>query len=322
MPVYNSEIYLREAMDSILNQTYPDFEFIIIDDGSTDCSPDIVRSYQDSRIRFYQNEQNMGVAATLNRGLELATGEYIARMDSDDISLQERFREQIEYLDAHPEIAVLATDVQTFGAKNFYSPTSKKNEQLRVDMLFNCCLCHPAVMMRGSIIREEHLLYDTAYNKMEDYELWFRISERHNLGCLDKILFKYRIHSQQVTQNSSTDIWGKYRALKLRILAPLGIQATDRGFETFCRYCFGIRPCTNSGRSELVDFLLMISHANEKFHVYDANILNCSIRNVIYANLETSEKKREFLWKYRNLFSDGISGRIAQAKFWIRSFGR
>lgn len=320
MPVYNAEKYLREAMDSILNQTYTDFEFIILDDGSKDTSPDIVRSYSDPRIRFYQNEHNMGVAATLNRGLDLATGEYIARMDSDDISLPERFEKQVTYLDAHPEIAVLATDVQTFGAKNFYSPTSKKNEELRVDLIFNCCLCHPTVMMRGSLVQQEQFFYDPAFNKMEDYELWVRISEQHQLACLDQILFKYRVHPQQVTQNSSTEISEQYRSLKLRILAPLGITDANNGFEAFNRYCFGNRALTALEKDQLADFLLEVLQANQKLHVYDENLLKQSIRNIIYANLNTSKDRRKFLRQYSNLFEDGISGRVLQMKFWLRSF--
>lgn len=106
MPAYNAEQYISEAIESILNQTYSNFEFIIIDDGSTDRTVEMVQSYSDPRIRFVQNEHNLGVAATLNRGLKLATGEYIARMDADDIALRERFGKQVSFLDMHPEIAV------------------------------------------------------------------------------------------------------------------------------------------------------------------------------------------------------------------------
>ena len=114
MPAYNAENYIREAIDSILAQTFRDFEFLIIDDGSTDHTVEIIRSYSDSRIRLYQNERNMGVAATLNRGLDLARGEYIARMDADDISLPERFAKQAAYMDAHPDVAVCGSNIILF----------------------------------------------------------------------------------------------------------------------------------------------------------------------------------------------------------------
>ena len=110
MPAYNAERYIREAIDSILRQTWSDFELIIIDDGSTDSTAAIIAGYTDNRIRFCPNAQNMGVAATLNRGLELACGAYVARMDADDISLPERFAKQAAYLDAHPNVTVWNSD--------------------------------------------------------------------------------------------------------------------------------------------------------------------------------------------------------------------
>ena len=118
MPAYNAEKYINEAIDSILAQTFTDFEFIIIDDGSTDSTCAIVESYSDSRIRFFKNEHNLGVAATLNRGLDLARGEYIARMDADDISLPTRFEKQAAYMDSHPDVVVCGTGVECFGARH------------------------------------------------------------------------------------------------------------------------------------------------------------------------------------------------------------
>jgi glycosyltransferase involved in cell wall biosynthesis len=109
MSVYNGEKYLRQAIESILQQTYTDFEFIIIDDGSTDSSREIIQSYDDKRIRLVINEQNIGLTKSLNKGIRLAKGEFIARMDADDISLPQRFEKQVAYLDSHPEVGVLGT---------------------------------------------------------------------------------------------------------------------------------------------------------------------------------------------------------------------
>src|SRR5437868_2907435 len=109
MTVYNSEEYLREAIESILGQTFTDFEFIIIDDGSTDRSADIVNSYSDTRIRFLSNSSNLGLVASLNEGIERARGEYIARMDCDDVSLPERLAKQVTFMDSRPELAASGT---------------------------------------------------------------------------------------------------------------------------------------------------------------------------------------------------------------------
>ena len=112
MPVYNAEKYLKPALESILNQTYKDFEFLIIDDGSTDKSLEIIKSYNDSRIRLIGHEQNQKLIATLNEGIKLAQGEYIARMDADDISAPERLQKQMEFLEKHPATVVLGCDFQ------------------------------------------------------------------------------------------------------------------------------------------------------------------------------------------------------------------
>ena len=114
LPAYNAEAYLKEAIDSILNQTFPDFQLIVINDCSTDGTEEIIRQYADPRLVPVKNEKNLGIAATLNRGLSLAQGDYIARMDADDISLPHRLERQVAYLDAHPDIAVLGTNVETF----------------------------------------------------------------------------------------------------------------------------------------------------------------------------------------------------------------
>jgi len=137
MPVYNGEVYLREAIDSILDQTLTDFEFLILNDGSSDHSVDIVRSYDDPRIRLVENEANLGVVQTLNRGLDLANGTFIARMDCDDRSLRDRLARQVAFLDDHPEVGICGTWMEAIGARAGYIwryPTDP--ERIRCSLLF------------------------------------------------------------------------------------------------------------------------------------------------------------------------------------------
>lgn len=235
MPAYNAEKYIKEAIDSILAQTFSDFELIIIDDGSTDRTAEIVNDYSDSRIRFCPNEKNMGVAATLNRGLALASGEYIARMDADDISKEERFSKQVGYLDAHADIAVCGTSIELFcdGTVIGTRFPSTELEKLKEDLFFSCGIAHPSVMMRKAAILELGG-YDPAFNGMEDYELWCRVAEKNKIAVLPEILFRYRIHRGQVTQNPSpkykeqmrelkklTDRTARYRLLHLKSSVPM-----------------------------------------------------------------------------------------------------
>ena len=139
MPAYNAEKYIKEAIDSILSQTFQDFELIVLNDCSKDSTEQIILSYTDDRVVYLKNEVNMGVAATLNRGLAVAGGEYIARMDADDISHPERFRKQARYLDAHPEVAVLGSNLECFNDDGVICTGWSVSEprQMKVDMFFN-----------------------------------------------------------------------------------------------------------------------------------------------------------------------------------------
>ncbi len=205
MPAYNAEKYLREAIDSILAQTYEDFEFIIINDGSTDRTKEIIQSYTDTRIVYLENERNSGICVTLNKGLDAARGRYIARMDSDDISLPERFAVQVDYMDKHPEIGVCGTDVEVFGdgIDSHIFTQLHTPEECAAGLLFNPCFAHPSVVIRKAIIDKHHLRYKDEYRGLEDFELWWQISKYSQLDNIALPLLKYRHHKGQETQNVS-----------------------------------------------------------------------------------------------------------------------
>ncbi len=203
MPAYNAEKYIGEAIDSILKQTFTDFEFIIIDDCSTDSTAEIIKSYTDERIKYYKNERNLGIANTLNRGLDLATGEYIVRMDSDDISLPKRFEKQIKFMNKHKDVVVLGTGIEFFGGLNGTRHFSKTHERLRVDLLFGCCLAHPTTMLRAKRFGKNGLHYNPFFSKMEDFDLWERVSKDYKMATVPEVLVKYRAHPDQVSKKIS-----------------------------------------------------------------------------------------------------------------------
>lgn len=222
MSVYNGQPYLAQAIESMLKQTFRDFEFIIIDDNSTDGSQDVIRSFKDPRIRFIQNEKNLGLAQSLNRGLDEARGNYIARMDADDISKPNRLALQFEYLESHPGVGILGTLTNYIHGGwmvKDYRPTT--TGAIRAYMLFANPMVHPAVCMRKSLIEAHGLRYDTTYSRSEDYDLWSRALEHTEAANLEQALFKCRIHKQSVTKcypddvrNQTRDIiereWAKY----------------------------------------------------------------------------------------------------------------
>jgi glycosyltransferase involved in cell wall biosynthesis len=209
MPVFNGEKYLAEAIWSILNQSFRDFEFIIIDDGSTDATWAILNSYTDQRLRLVQNVENLGHTKALNKGLVLAQGEYIARMDADDISRPERLARQLDFLETHPEIGVLGTWVQIMGR---YGDTSHTIQFPTEHGVLRWCLCfydpivHPSVMMRREIV-ERVGGYNSDMRHAEDYDLWRRLSHMNRLSNLPEVLLYLRKHDANVSILHTAEDW-------------------------------------------------------------------------------------------------------------------
>lgn len=199
MPAYNSEKYIAEAIESILNQTFTDFEFIIISDGSTDNTAKIVKDYakRDKRIRFVNNSKNKGIVGVLNEGLDLCVGEYVARMDSDDISLPERLEIQVKYLDENPECGLVSGWYQKFGDSDRICHLPK--DVKIYDLIESCCVCHPLVMLRKSVIDKYNFRYNNDYKCAEDYELWSRMINVTRICNVQKILLKYRWHDGNIS---------------------------------------------------------------------------------------------------------------------------
>lgn len=209
MPVYNGEKYLAEAIESILNQTFDGFEFLIINDGSTDRSVEIIEAYDDRRIRLVQNKSNLKLIATLNKGLELAGGEYIARMDCDDVSMPGRLEKQVEFMDRNPHVGILGSGFQLINGSSEKSskPILFPSEHafIRWSLFFYCPIAHPTVMMRKKVILgvggyTSELIHGREKYSGEDYDLWRRASKVTEISNLQEELLLLRKHETNVTK--------------------------------------------------------------------------------------------------------------------------
>lgn len=200
MPVYNTqEDYLREAISSILNQTYSDFEFIIINDGSTNNAKEVILSYQDERIKYYENSKNLGVIKTLNKGLVLADGEYIARMDSDDISNPKRLEISLNFMEENPDVGAAGCHAVATPLKYKYA-TPCQNETITPFLRYIAnCMMHPTMIIRKSILEEHNLRYDANYIHCEDYKLWIEMDKHSRLANIPKVLLTHRIYDNAVS---------------------------------------------------------------------------------------------------------------------------
>ncbi len=198
LPVYNSELYIKEAIDSILNQTFSDFEFIIIDDASTDKSVEIIQSYSDSRIQLIVKPQNLGYTNSLNYGLTIAKGDYIARMDSDDISLPFRFEKQVAFLEANLDVVACGTNYQILGT-DYVVTKPELHEDIKIELLTESCIGHPTVMLRNETLQKNQISYQIKFEPAEDYALWVHMLNYGKLHNLQEVLFLYRNHEGQVS---------------------------------------------------------------------------------------------------------------------------
>lgn len=216
MSVYNGEKYLQDAIDSILTQTYTNFEFIIIDDASTDSTPNILKAQTDSRIRLIINEQNIGFTKCLNKGLSIATGEYIARMDADDISLSNRFATQLQFFYNHPEFALIGSSAHLIDEKSKIIGRERKKE----NFTFKDLLAHNQIIHGSTIIKKQFFDKVGGYNEnifyTEDLDLWLRLSKNYKVGNVPEILYQLRLHKDSITKQKSEEL-ALYRIVTVRI---------------------------------------------------------------------------------------------------------
>ena len=200
MSVYNSSLYLKQAIDSILNQTYSNFEFIIINDGSTDDSLSIIKTYSDKRIKLLENDGNKGLIYSLNKGIAEASGEFIARMDADDVCVSTRFEKQVHYMNAHVDIGVLSSDYYSFNeTSKRYMRSIDGDSRIRTFLLFTATVCHPALMIRKSVLEINGLNYSVSAKHVEDFDLWTRLALCTKFATIKEALLNYRDHASQVS---------------------------------------------------------------------------------------------------------------------------
>ena len=200
MPVYKTAPYLREAMDSILSQSFTDFELIVLNDCSPDEADDILDTYTDSRIVRYKGEKNVGLSNILNVGIGMARGKYIARMDSDDLSLPDRLRIQVDYLEAHPEVDLVSVGMQLFGEKDEIWVREPNPEKVKIIALFHSPILHASSVWRRARFEKNGLRFRQEMVPSEDYDMWTRaLVKGLKLVNLRQVLYKYRIHPAQAT---------------------------------------------------------------------------------------------------------------------------
>lgn len=247
MGAYNAEEFISQAIESILNQTYTNIEFIIIDDCSSDSTSSILSGYaeKDKRIKIISNSENKGLGYSLSLGMEIAKGEFIARMDADDISLPSRLETQVDYLLEHPEVGCVGTSAKRFGDINktgrlfntIHSPES--HSEIMAWLLLGTPMFHPSVMFNAGIIRKLGINYDKDFRRAQDYELWTRLVFQTRMHNIDKALHCYRYSPKMASVIAADEQQKRALIMQERMLTKLlGRKPTEEELATHSRFVF------------------------------------------------------------------------------------
>ena len=299
LPTYNTPVpFLREAVESILNQTFKDFEFIIIDDGSTDESRDYLAGLTDPRIRILRNEKNIGVTKSLNIGLQAAQGKYIARMDGDDISLPERFEKQYAFMESHPDVIACGTVSDIMGETPPELPTEMEDmDSYRVRMLFiNPGPSHPTAFYNHEMLTRYSIRYDENLIYAQDYGMWMTLSQYGRICILPEILVHRRMHQSQISSAHREKQIACDKMTQKKLLTQLLGDVTEEELSlhydssTFYHHDAILTP-------QLNEWYRRLTEANRIKGIYNQKALEwkiiCIKNKLIYQTLTTDMSKKE-----------------------------
>lgn len=300
MACYNSERYLKSAVDSILGQTYKNFEFIIINDGSTDRSLEILKSYTDSRIYLVNNEVNRGHTYSLNSGIKISKGKYIARMDSDDVSLPFRLTKQVEFMENNPDIAACGSWTKTIGKnKGQVNKYLTNPEDIKANLLFYTSLSHPTVILRKSALLKHNLTYSIDIDRdenSEDYALWVKLAQFEKLSNIPEVLLKFRVHNTNVSSIFKEKNRLSASEIRRRQLATLGLSPADEEMSIHNSVLLGDHTSIKSFIDAQEKWLKKIYEANKICGLYKQSSISKALQNRLYAVCSANTRYGLYTW--------------------------
>lgn len=275
MSVYNGLPYLPLAIESILTQTFADFEFVIVDDGSTDNSREIIKSYEDPRIVLICNQENIGLTKSLNKAIHLCQGEFIARQDADDSSEPNRIEEQVKLMESNANVGLVcswATEIDRDGnaVKAWSYPSDPTS--FRATMFFYNCVIHSTALIRKSILPVTP--YDESLRFAQDYNLWVDILQSHEIHCIDKELIKYRVHEESITKSRSMEQVSCVKHAQKKLLCMIGINADIQTLDNHAKILSGNYPRP----FHAIRWLKKLREFNESSMSFDCDLFNGKIQ--------------------------------------------
>jgi glycosyltransferase involved in cell wall biosynthesis len=302
MPVYNAEKFLKDSIESILNQSFTNFEFIILNDKSTDESLEIIKKYQklDSRIIIFDKVKNVGPANIRNEGFAIAKGAFIALMDADDVAINTRFEKQITLLKNNPEIGVCGTWFTFFGAKkNKIARHSEHHDAIKISFLQSCGIGNPTVMVRKKIVLENQ--FNNEYVLFEDYDLWSRLLFKTKFYNIQESLLHYRQHDTNTSNTKKELANSTIRKIKINQMSQFGVVVSDPNIDSYLNAISlkrGLLPIEIKAVLKASKYLLI---QNKKLQNFNNQLLEKTIeRNLIRTIRNAKEYNFSFYFELKN----------------------
>lgn len=297
MAAFNEEKFIGEAIDSVLKQTYSNLEFIIINDGSTDKTEDIILSYKDSRIVYKKNLTNLKLIKSLNIGLSTAKGKYIARMDADDICYLDRIEKQVEFMETNPEIGISGAQLTTFGSSNGLMQYPLNHEEIKLHLIITSCFGNNVVIFRKEILDQFKLFFPEGYLHAEDYKSWTNWIIHTKVKNLEIPLVKYRSHNNSISwQNRKIQRLTRNR-VRTEYISTIFELKKD---------CILAKNFTGNISKKRVNAIKKILNLNRKKKKFPEEKLKLKIIQLWYLDcLEKAETEFSVVFKFMLIFEIG-----------------
>jgi glycosyltransferase involved in cell wall biosynthesis len=303
MPVYNAEKYLRSAIESILSQTYKNFELLILNDGSVDQTNNIIASFNDPRIRVLSSEKNFGLVYQLNKGIENAAGKYIARMDADDIAVASRLQRQVSFMERSPDVGLCGSFVKVFHEDKKYFATilPVTHDEICTFLLFASPFFHPAIMMRASVLRLHGIRYTKGTDSTEDYYLYLDLHDKTKMANVPKVGLYYRMHESNMSkkmgsfQKNTSDI---VRAPYVhKFLQENANQNAEHLVEKHFQIC-SMQINTKEDYFEFMEWFKYLKNVNERKGVFKREAFLTGVAHFIYRKLISGKNTNFAILRY------------------------
>lgn len=319
MPVYNGEEFLNDAIISILGQSFEEFEFLIINDGSTDSTEKIILSYKDNRIRYVKNETNLKLIETLNKGIVLSQGKYVVRMDADDISAVDRIEKQVAFMEKNPEVGLCGSWFTRFeGDDERICKYVEQHDEILFKMFYQCHFCHPSLIIRKKILEGMVSPFNEDYIHAEDYELYYQLSKKCKFHNIQDTLLKYRIHNLSISIQNECVQYENALKIKKMFFSNIDTNVTNEELVAFDALNYQNYNAIQINRDRIKMLLESMIYGNRKENFINKQYFEKEIKT-LWLNYNYHKGSLQSYRSSKLLFDKNLVKTVTQLKWRIIS---